>query len=291
MHTIVTHSGSFHSDDVFAIAAFQLLLGIETLDIIRTRDEQIISTADYVVDVGGVYDHTHKRYDHHQIGAPVRDNGIPYSGFGLVWKHYGSEIAKSEAVAAAIDKQLVQAIDAGDNGISLYTLRDTGITPVELHQIIGSYAPAWGSEDDKDKCFMAAVDFARAYLTRTIKKEKAKLQMEELVESVYNLASDKRILEFDVPIPMSALISHEDVEVVLCPDDPASNDNWVATCVRKRQDTFESRVSFPEKWAGLRNTDLQNESGISDAIFCHKARFLFVAASKESALQAAQVAA
>ena len=290
MHTIVTHSGSFHADDVFAVATVQLLLGMDELDIIRTRDEEIISTADYVVDVGGVYDHGRKRYDHHQNGAPVRDNGIPYSGFGLVWNHYGSEIAKSKVVATAIDEQLVQAIDAGDNGIPLYTLGDTGITPVELHQIIGSFAPAWGSEDDKDLCFLTAVDFAREFLNRTITKATAQQEMESVIQAVYEQASDKRVLLFDVPVPMPALIPYGDVEVIVCPENLNDSSNWKAICVRMGFDTFTSRVSFPESWGGLNGDELASKSAIPDAIFCHKGRFLFVSDSQESAIRAAYLA-
>jgi uncharacterized UPF0160 family protein len=80
------------------------------------------------------------------------------------------------------------------------------------------------------------------------------------------------------------------VEVIVCPDDPTSNSNWTATCVRKTFETFDSRVSFPAQWAGLRDQELQEVSGIGDSIFCHKARFLYVAGSKESALAAAKLA-
>jgi uncharacterized UPF0160 family protein len=53
MKTVATHSGGFHADDVFAVATFQLLLGKENIQVIRTRDEAVIAAADYVVDVGG----------------------------------------------------------------------------------------------------------------------------------------------------------------------------------------------------------------------------------------------
>ena len=52
---IITHNAGFHTDDVFAVATLQLLLGDKT-EVIRTRDEEIIQSGDYVVDVGGIYD-------------------------------------------------------------------------------------------------------------------------------------------------------------------------------------------------------------------------------------------
>ena len=42
---------------------FRLHLHIFLLN--RSRDMKILDTCDIVVDVGGVYDHSKKRYDHH----------------------------------------------------------------------------------------------------------------------------------------------------------------------------------------------------------------------------------
>ncbi|PIZ87309.1 hypothetical protein COX93_01400, partial [Candidatus Nomurabacteria bacterium CG_4_10_14_0_2_um_filter_30_12] len=52
---LITHNGSFHSDDIFATATLSLLLEKrgESFEIIRTRDEEIIKNGDYIFDVGG----------------------------------------------------------------------------------------------------------------------------------------------------------------------------------------------------------------------------------------------
>jgi len=290
MYKIVTHSGSFHPDDVFAVASFQLLLGVENIEIIRTRDESIITEGDYVVDVGGVYDHDAKRYDHHQNGAPVRENGIPYAGFGLMWRHYSEEICQSAEIAQAIENRLVQPIDAGDNGVKLFDVNQYEVHPFELYHLVSLYSPAWGSGGNKDEAFLKAVDWARSVIIRIIEKERANLELKQLIKETYEAAEEKQILVFDVSVPMPALIEYSDVELVVCPDDPQSNNNWMTTCVRKNNDTFESRVIFPESWAGLRGEELQKVSGIHDAVFCHKARFLVVTESKESALKVAELA-
>jgi uncharacterized UPF0160 family protein len=81
--TIVTHNGNFHADDVFSIAAFKCIFS--SFKLIRTRDFDIIAKADIVIDVGGEYDPEAGRFDHHQRGgAGERENGIPYSSFGLI---------------------------------------------------------------------------------------------------------------------------------------------------------------------------------------------------------------
>ena len=35
-------------------------------EIVRSRDQTVLDTCDIVVDVGGVYDPSMQRYDHHQ---------------------------------------------------------------------------------------------------------------------------------------------------------------------------------------------------------------------------------
>jgi uncharacterized UPF0160 family protein len=114
---IVTHSSKFHTDDIFAVATLILVLGEENIEVVRSRDPEVIKTGDYVVDVGGEYNLDTKRFDHHQKGgAGQRENGIPYASFGLVWKHFGTQVSGSEEVMKRIDQQLVQPVDAGDNG-------------------------------------------------------------------------------------------------------------------------------------------------------------------------------
>jgi uncharacterized UPF0160 family protein len=89
--TVVTHNGRFHTDDVFAVAVLELVFEkSHNIEIIRTRDEKIIKTADIVVDVGGEYNPEKNKFDHHQLGgAGTHDNKIPMASVGLVWKKYG----------------------------------------------------------------------------------------------------------------------------------------------------------------------------------------------------------
>lgn len=288
MKTIVTHSGAFHADDVFAVATLQLAFGVDEVTVIRSRDAAVIATADIVVDVGGVYDVAAQRFDHHQNGAPVRANGIPYAAFGLVWQTYGEQVGESLAVATALEKKIVLAVDADDNGITLTDVRDADIPPFELAQVIRSFVPERGSDANSDEAFFEAVVFVRGLLSRLIVKKTASLAMEAVVAANYAAAVDKRVLVFTESVSAGACIDYPDVMVVVMPDNPAINQNWLASTVRVAQDTFDARVYFPESWRGLRDAELAAVSGIPDAIFCHKAGFMFVAASREGAMMAAE---
>jgi uncharacterized UPF0160 family protein len=289
MYTVVTHDGKFHPDDVFAIATLQLNYGVNCLQVIRSRDATVIETADIVVDVGGVYDTNALRFDHHQNGAPVRENGIPYAAFGLVWQHYGIDVTHSESVAEYIEERVAQPIDAGDNGITLYDINDYGVAPFELFQVISSYRPQARDEAVVQKNFMQAVAFARELLQRLINYQCDREALFTQAATLYqNHPPRDGVLVLDEWVPTEAFSDYDDVRVLVRPDGPDLNGNWIAKVIPYAETSFANKALFPEAWAGLHDDELQNTTGINDAIFCHRGRFIFVAGSKASALNAAR---
>lgn len=287
MVKIVTHNGVFHADDVFAIAALQIYLGKEEVEVIRSRDEAVIANGDWVVDVGGVYDPMTKRFDHHQQGAPVRENGLPYAAFGLIWKEVGESISRSPEVARRIEERLVLPIDANDVGVSIHTALDLEMLPFEIHDAISIFNPAKNSEEDADKNFEQAVSVAKLILERLIVRTHARIEMEAVAADVYAKTTNKRVLVSDVPLSSDLFMDYADVEIVVTPDDPKTSSNWAAVIVAKSVGFGHAKQKFPAAWAGLRTNELAEVSGIEDAVFCHKSLHFFVAKSKESALKAA----
>lgn len=287
----MTHGGNFHPDDVFAVASFQLLLGVENVEVIRTRDDEVIASGDYVVDVGAVYDHDAKRYDHHQNGAPVRDNGIPYAGFGLMWKHYGAEICDSEEIAQSIEERICQPIDAGDNGVNLYELSDLDVRPYELFGVVSSFRPNSKNPDDLEQSFLQATEFARGLILRHIAHSKESLRLEAIAEKVYEEAEDKSLLILEESLSENYFVKYPEVLAIVYPSvDPSRGEVWKVGLITTRVDTFERRVSFPAEWSGLRDEELAKVTGMDDALFCHKNLFRFVSVTKESAIKAAKSA-
>ncbi|MDR7035724.1 hypothetical protein J2X36_000460 [Methylobacterium sp. BE186] len=90
---LVTPSGTFHLDETFAYAVLRLALSLREVgrdhELVRTRDEAEIARADLVWDVGAAWEPAAGRFDHHQRGAPVGEDGTPFSAAGLVWRYYG----------------------------------------------------------------------------------------------------------------------------------------------------------------------------------------------------------
>lgn len=69
--TVVTHAGVAHIDEVVAVALLQAS-GIEILTVNRVMkvDPILVSSRDYIIDIGGVYDGK-RMFDHHQSEPAV----------------------------------------------------------------------------------------------------------------------------------------------------------------------------------------------------------------------------
>lgn len=289
---LVTHDGSFQSDDIFAAATIAIFLegAGETFEIIRTRNPEIIGTGDYVFDVGEIYDEAINRFDHHQIGGAGKGlDNIEYAAFGLVWKKFGKIIAGSEKTAELINKRLVAPIDAWDNGFDLVENK-YNVTPYYIQHFFISMVPTWREENiTNDKMFLKSVEIAKEILSREIIHAQDVLLAEEKIVSIYNNTEDKRIIILDKNYPYEYILNSfsEPLFVIY----PRLNHNlWGVKAVRKNPKTFNNRKDFPKSWAGLREEELQKISGVPDAVFCHRGLFMAVAKSCEGAIKLAQIA-
>jgi len=295
---IITHSGNFHTDDVFAVTSLTLLLDNrgEKYEIIRTRDPEIIKTGDFIVDIGWVYDPDNNRFDHHQEGgAGKRENGIPYSSFGIVWKKYGAELCDSIEAAEIIDKWLGYPIDAADNGVETYNrVLNNELLPFVIHNITSVFRPTWkemrdGARDD-DKAFLDLVSVARKILEREIINAKDDVEGGALVIDAYEKAEDKRIIIIEEHYPWEGVLCHFKEPLYVVKPDRQNGGKWKVKAVRDDIYTFKNRKSLPKEWAGKRDEEFIKISGVQDAVFCHNKKFIAVAGSKEGALQLAQLA-
>lgn len=290
---IITHSGNFHTDEVFACAALSILLDDrgEAYEIIRTRDPEVIKTGDLVVDIGGEHDTSRGRFDHHQAGgAGARENGIEYSSLGLVWDYFGEELCGSKRVADAIDRRLVQPIDAADNGTAVYEQVFEGVHPYLIHDIIVAYRPSWKEGERHDVQFREMMEIARHILKREMLVETDKQEGEELVRHAYEQAEDKRVIILDGHYPWEDVLNDYAEPLYVVKPDHQNGGNWKVKAVRDDMHSFVSRKSLPEHWAGKRNGALEEATGIADAVFCHNDLFIAVAKTKEGALEMARIA-
>ena len=271
-----THSGKFHADDVFS-AALLLYLNPE---ITITRGNQVPENYE-----GRVFDIGRGQYDHHQKDSRIRDNGVPYAAFGLLWEKLGPEIL-GEELALKFDESFVQPLDINDN---------TG-EKNELATLIGNFNPGWDSKSSNDEAFFQAVSVAGMILEnkfeRYLGNERADRRVEEvLTEHAASLASgdtpaeNTNILILPEFIPCQKRLSETNIAFVIFP----SNRGGYCIQPQKREYSMNYKCSFPEKWLGLENEELVQATGLFSAGFCHKGGFLMTAGTLEDAVAACKI--
>ena len=282
--TVVTHDGNFHADDVFSIAALKCIF--PSFNLIRTRNNEIINSADIVLDVGGEYNPDNGRFDHHQRGgAGQREDGIPYSSFGLIWKKYGVQICQGDQeVAESVDAGLVSVIDAIDCG------HTTGVsTGISLSHTISMFNPTWQEEGDFDACFNQAVTFASQVLARFIASVNGGISAKTIVAKAIDDAQDPRVIVLQKYTPWKRTVhslSKEALYVVY----PSQTGQWRIQTVPVELGSFEDRKALPKSWAGLNGEALKQVTGIDDAMFCHNGLFIAGCESYSSTMKMAEIA-
>lgn len=263
-----THSGKFHADDVFSSA---LLLYLNP-EITITRGNKVPDDFD-----GIVFDIGRGRYDHHQKDSRIRENGISYAAFGLLWEDLGCEILGDE-LAEKFDEAFVQPLDNNDN---------TG-EKNELASLIGSFNPSWDENGGTDEAFFRAVSVAGMILenkfARYLGNERADKRIEEVLET-RDQTGDSRILVLPEFIPCQKRLSETEVAFVIFP----SNRGGYCIQPQKKEYSLNYKCSFPSEWLGLENEELQKETGLSSATFCHKGGFLMSVGDLSGAIRACQI--
>jgi uncharacterized UPF0160 family protein len=316
MITIGTHSGPFHADDVLAVAIITLAKYSEgTPQIVRSRDPKVLAECQVLVDVGGVYDFSQSKFDHHQKGgAGVRENGIPYSSAGLVWAHFGTFAVERalpkydnwsrpwekglkieiNEIVDLVDQELIQQVDSLDCGVGSRILKDD-LEHVTFSDVISQFNPNWYEGVDSaamplfDNRFKEAVSFAVEHLTRVIRSVYGKILARSTAETAIEQALDQgKIVTLDQFAPVMEHVCNNS-QVALYLVFPQGED-WLVQCVPPKMGSFAQRQPLPESWAGLRGAELAAVCGVSDAVFTHNGRFIGGARSKEGAIEMARKA-
>ena len=274
--TAFTHSGKFHADDVFSSA---LLLYLNP-EIRIIRENKVPEDFD-----GIVFDIGRGRYDHHQKDSRIRENGIPYAAFGLLWEKLGPEIL-GEELAQKFDESFVQPLDNNDN---------TG-EKNELATLIGNFNPTWDAQGGNDEAFFQAVSVAGMILEnkfeRYLGNERADKRVEEILEEHQKaiLSGEKskeeaRILILPEFVPCQKRLSETDIAFVIFP----SNRGGYCIQPQKKEYSLNYKCSFPVEWLGLENEELAAATCLPSAGFCHKGGFLMTTGTLEDAVKACEI--
>jgi uncharacterized UPF0160 family protein len=280
---IVTHDGQAHADDLFAYTVLKRLF--PALFLVRTRDKEKIASAHIAFDVGMEYDHSRYRYDHHQNDKPLRESGIPYSAFGLIWKHYGKQYLETllsntdrlPEVWGAVDNGLVRHIDIGDNG---YVCDETKAV---MHEFNITRAVGNGAKDLGG--FLRIVNhfttqWFEAYCTK-IAEEMQDLQYvkERLTQHLGEIFTVEENSMINPTNAIDFFVDHQEYGVKFVVY-PRGKGMWAVNNIRKSRDTFEASAYLPKEYGGLSGSDLKKHD--PDLEFVHSGLFFAVGRTFES---------
>ncbi|KAJ6943750.1 hypothetical protein NC652_009256 [Populus alba x Populus x berolinensis] len=316
-----THNGSFHCDEALGCFMIRLTSKYSNAEIVRSRDPQVLEGLDAVLDVGGVYDPSRDRYDHHQKGfGEVFGHGFStkLSSAGLVYKHFGKEIIAKELqvdeghpdvhrLFLAVYKSFMEAIDAIDNGINQY---DTDQPPkyvnnTHLSSRVGKFNLDWTDPDQSPKkeneAFERAMALAGSEFLDNVRFHAkswlpARSIVMECLATRFDVDPSGEIMVLKTFCPWKLHLFELEgelkidplVKYVLYQDDRSKQ--WRVQAVAKSPDSFESRKPLPAQWRGLRDDELSRESQIPGGVFVHMSGFIGGNQSFEGALAMAGAA-
>lgn len=295
---LVTHSGGFHADELLSSVILSRLY--PDAQIVRSRaPDWITPAADRIIyDVGGAYDAEAQIFDHHQRGAPLREDGQPYSSFGLIWKHYGRAYLAAmglpadhvEAIHQGFDAKFVLPIDLMDNG-ALSPATAGPLADLTLPSLLETLEPVFDNKEPgaDDRGFQSALSIARMIVEAAIGQRAAKLRAETMVLEAIAATGEGRVLELPMGMPFRPAIVKAGADHLLFVIHPRDKD-WCITGIRKAEGSFEQRADLPAAWAGLSNGDLEAVCGVKGATFCHNGRFIAAANSRDAILAMAEIA-
>lgn len=270
----VTHSGTFHADEVFASAFLELYLG--DISVYRTNNVDFSKVTDTML----VYDVGRGKFDHHQNDALKRDNGIPYCSLGLLWKEFGRDFLQKRGYQAVdrmfemLDKDFIEGIDADDNGV--FPKIEAPFKVKTTPGIIKIFNPSFQTNQTETEQFLKACSLAKMIFEEEIYYINGKaLAEEQVLDLLDDMDENAKYLVLPTFLPYEeTILSEEKANSILFVAYPSNRGGYAIKTVPKSVDDKSARMDFPKEWAGLEGEELQKVSGIDGLTFCHATRFL-----------------
>lgn len=290
---IVTHDGTFHTDEVFAIALLKKFVS-GNIEVIRTRNTEILEEAKkdksvYVIDVGREYNEEYRNFDHHQRDFNLKWNNTIglLSSCGLVWKYIRKKgyLKKINPKALKIiEETLIQKIDMHDNATQFWTLSN-------MIKICNR------GEENKIEDFMKAVDIAYIFLENSFyhaNNDEDIMEQFEIDLMNYNknnngifissLSSNSSIL--------NKLSKETNALIIIYEQKGETGSRWYTKAITKvkiNENNLLEKYSAlsPINWRGISEEEFKKVSGLKGAVFAHKMGHLCVSKNQKTAEQIA----
>lgn len=285
----ITHSGTFHADDIFSTI---FLSKLHDIRLFRTSEIKETDNIENKI----VYDIGFGKFDHHGSDAKVRDNKIKYSSFGLLFEEYGKkylsqkEIVEVDEAYRMFLTEFILQIDAIDNGIFLKNPKHYNVTT--LSGIIEMFNKTWKEREDENLFFLEALEIGTLIFNRIEKRILDKLAAKKEVELKID-ASQNGILLLEHYLPFMDFVinsASQKASNILFAIFPSNRGGYNIRAINKGPKTMENRLDFPEEWGGKSSEQLQSITNILTFRFCHPNLFLCSCDTLEDAIKIAELA-
>lgn len=168
----------------------------------------------------------------------------------------------------------VEGIDADDNGF--FPKIEANYKVKTISNIIKLFNPSFDSYEDYDEQFLKAVDVAKKIFVEEIFYINGKVIADKEVNYIVdNMEDNSKYLFLDKFLPYEdALLNNQKANNILFVAFPSNRGGFTIKTVPKSSIDRSSRLEFPEEWAGLTDSSLEEVSGIKGLRFCHTSRFI-----------------
>ncbi len=260
---IITHDGTFHSDEIFAIALllkFELKEGQE-VQIVRSRDEDFLESyrdfADvFIIDIGGDFNAELRNFDHHQDD----DFFVDKASVKLIYD-YLLNIGKLDSdLGKHLWENLIMLINRWDLG---QEQNYVNYFHRPLPSLISSYNRSTGNINDENPQFEKALSFGLEIVDNESFSYYQYQDAKRTFHQHRNINSHTIIFETFNPKHSSFLKQHRNIRFYIYP----YRGNWAVAAVNSKKHPLPE-CEFCE---GL--------------VFSHKNHFLTVFETKETAIR------
>lgn len=322
---IATHDGSFHADETIACAILTYLY--DNAQIIRSRDLDLLETADIIIDVSGKNDHKH--FDHHcRDFKEGRENGILFATAGLMWHKFGIQFLEKiyedhirnknnsfilsdyvlNKAFSRIDREIMYMVDLNDNGQLNSYIDDKIVTKdsddaIETKEALNEFYQIEPSipyivamfnlpntnNQEQYKNFISVIKILKNIL---INASINALYTEYGITKVLDAYDGGKLLIIHEKLPWSqAVLSNLEIfkDCYLCIYPDRKRGFRIQSLPISRSKIFVNKLSAPIAWRGLDNDALDKASGLNGTIFVHKAGFTGGAESFETTIKMAKL--
>mmetsp|Transcript_5140 Transcript_5140/g.11186 ORF Transcript_5140/g.11186 Transcript_5140/m.11186 type:complete len:387 (+) Transcript_5140:10-1170(+) len=318
MVKIGTHSGSFHCDEALGCWMLRQTNKFKDAEIVRTREADVLKDMDVVIDVGGVYDESTLRFDHHQRGF---DQVLGYgyntklSSAGLVYKHFGREVIANilglpldhpdlEVVYLQVYKNFIEAVDAVDNGINQWDSSEPPkyVNNTTLGARVAHLNPKWNEDSSEGVLynqFLKAVQLTGSEFKDAVEYVgrswlPGRTHVKAALEARHAVDPSGQIIKLETFCPWKEHLYDLEKElgveapILFCLYEDDREKKWRIQAVSVGPGSFENRRSMPAAWRGLRDAALSELSGIPGCVFCHASGFIGGNSTYEGVLEMAR---